>query len=251
MRLLVVNANMTQRVTDFVAEEARRAAPAGTEIVAVTGTFGPRVIGTRTEEAIAGHGLVTLMARHHQGCDAALIAVSFDTGLRAAREMLPIPVVGMTEAALFTACMVAGRIGMVTLGRRSTPMYQELIEAHGVASRVAPLRPIDTAGFDVYTNPDGARARLVEAARALVDEHGAEAVILSGAAMAGMPRRLQDQVPVPLIDGVGCGVRMAAMLAGLGLPKPAAGSYAALPEREVTGVDPALAAMFRPKGAAG
>lgn len=243
MRLLVVNANTSENVTAIVAEEVRRQLPDG-EVRAVTGTFGARVISTRTENAVAHHMLVTLMARHHQGCDAALIAVSFDTALPAARELLPIPVVGMTEAALFTACMVAGRVGMVTFGRRAVPMYQEVIDRTGLSARVLPLHPIEAGVLDVYKEPTSAEALLVEAATALV-ERGAEAVILSGAAMAGMPRRLQARVPVPLIDGIACGVQQAKALVALGLPKPAAGSFAPLPARELVDVDPALAGLLK------
>ena len=49
MRLLVVNANTSDIVTEKVAAQARASASAGTEVVAVTGTFGGRVIGTRTD----------------------------------------------------------------------------------------------------------------------------------------------------------------------------------------------------------
>ncbi len=127
MRILVVNSNTSDVVTEKVAREARASASTGTDIVAVTGTFGGRVIGTRSEHAIAEHSTIALMARHSEGSDAAAIAVSYDTGLRGARELLSIPVVGMTEAALLTACMLGGRIGVVTFGRRVLPLYQELV----------------------------------------------------------------------------------------------------------------------------
>ena len=137
MRILVVNSNTSAVVTEKVLAEARVAAAPGDEIVAVTGTFGARVIGTRAEHAIAEHSTVALVARHAGECDAAVIAVSYDTGLRAARELLPVPIVGMTEAGLLTACMLGGRIGVVTFGRRVLPLYQELAAAYGLASRIA------------------------------------------------------------------------------------------------------------------
>jgi allantoin racemase len=244
MRILVDNANTTQAVTETVAREARAVASPGTEIVAVTASFGASVISTRTENAIAEHALVGLMATHHRGCDAAVIGVSYDTGLRAARELLPIPVVGMTEAGCLTACMLGGRFGIVTFGRRTLPVYRELIELYGLGGRLAGLRAIEAAALDIYRDPTIAETELVAEALRLVEEDGAEAVILSGAAMAGMPRKLQSAVPVPLIDGVGCAVRHAETLARMKLPKPRAGSYAALPEKTLVAVDPAIAALF-------
>jgi allantoin racemase len=50
---------------------------------------------------------------------------------------------------------------------------------------------------------------------------------------------------VPLLDGVACAVGLAEHLARLGLPKPRAGSYAAVPPRQVDRVDAPLAALLR------
>jgi allantoin racemase len=244
MKLLVVNANTSQIVTDKVATEARARAAPGTEIVAVTSTFGGLVIGSRAEHAIGEHSTVALVARHAAGCDAVVIAVSYDTGLRAARELLDMPVVGMTEAGLLTACMLGGRIGMVTFGRRVLPLYHELVATYGLSARVAGWRTLESTAAYGPGAHDALDAELVAAANDLVERDGAETVLLAGAVMAGVPARLQPQVPVPLLDGIACAVRQAELLHSLALPKPRAGSYASPAGREVVGVDPAIAAAF-------
>lgn len=245
MRLLVVNANTSPQVTDLVVQEARRAAQPGTEIVAATGRFGARIISTRAENAIAQHALVELVAEHHRGCDAVLIGVSYDTGLAAARELLPIPVVGMTEAALHSACFLGGRFGMITFDRRSEAAYREIVAGYGLASRLGALRSIQANPADMYRDPAIVEAKVVEAAQKLVEEDNVDVVIISGAAMAGMPRRVQDRLKVPAIDGVNCGTRMAEMLAAMKLPKPTSGSYAAVPAKELIDVAPAIQALYR------
>jgi allantoin racemase len=247
MRLLLVNSNTSAFVTDKVAAAARDAARPGTEIVPVTGRFGARVIGTRTELAIAEHATVELLAEQAAGCHAVVIAVSYDSALRAAREMLDIPVVGITEAALLTACMLGGRIGVVVFGRRVLPVYQELVAGYGLASRVAGWRAVESTAPYAPGDQSAADALTIAAARELVDHDQAEVVVLTGAVMAGVPPRLQPQVDVPLVDGVNCAVRQAELLAGLGAMKPRAGSFAALPARELVNVSPALAAAFRPR----
>src|SRR5258708_34302624 len=113
MRILVLNANTTDFVTETAAAEARRVAAPSTEIIAVTADFGAAIGATRAEHAVAEHAAVVLAARHAPGCDAGGIAGSYDTGLKALREVLPIPVVGMTEAPLPTASMLGGAVGVV------------------------------------------------------------------------------------------------------------------------------------------
>lgn len=245
MRILLVNANTSQSVTDACATEARAAASPGTEIVPVTGRFGARVIASRSENAIATHAAIELVARHARGCDAVVVAVSLDTAVDAARELVPIPVVGMTEAAMLTACMLGGKFGMVTVGRRTNPVYRELVDRSGLGGRLAALRAIDTAPASAARDPAGVAAAVVAAAGRMVDEDEAESVILVGAAVAGLARRLQAEVPVPLLDGISCGVRQAELLARLGVPRRRAGSYAPVTPSELTGVDPAVVAAYR------
>lgn len=241
MRLLVVNANTSPFVTDKVLAQARASASPGTQVEAVTGHFGGRIIGTRTEQAIGEHSTLALVAAHADGCDAVVVAVSYDTGVKAARELLDVPVVGMTEAGLLTACLLGGRVGVVTFGRRVRPLYEELVAGLGLASRVAGWRTLDsTAAYQGGPHPE-LDDDLVAAATHLVEHEGAETVLLAGAVMAGVPRRLQGRVAVPLIDGLDCAVRQAELLAALRLPKARTGSYARPGPREVVGLDEALA----------
>ena len=250
MRILVVNANTSAIVTEKVTIEARRSAAADTEILAVTGTFGPRIIGSRAENAIAEHSTIALAAQHAEGCAAMVIAVSYDTGLRGARELLPIPVVGMTEAGLLTACMLGGRIGVIVFGRRVLPLYQELIASYGLALRIAGWRVIESTAAYARGAHDDLDREIVATASDLIDRDFAETIVLTGAVMAGVPRRLQPQVAVPVIDCIACGVRQAELLARLALPKPRTGSYAPPQGRELVDVDPAIVRSFSRTGGA-
>jgi len=244
MRILVVNANTSELVTEKVSAQARASASPGTDIVAVTGSFGGRVIGTRTELAIGEHSTIALVSEHAPGHDAVVIAVSYDTGLRGARELLPVPVVGLTEAGLLTACMLGGRIGMISFGRRVLPLYQELVAGYGLAARIAGWRVLESTAAYARGAHDELDREIVDAARELVERDGAETVVLTGAVMAGVPARLQPEVPVPLIDCMACAVHQAELLVRLGHPKPRSGSYAAPADRELVSVDSAIAARF-------
>src|SRR3982750_2075891 len=121
MRLLVLNANSTPAITEIVGAEARRAASPGTEIVAVTSSAGPAFIASREDNAVAVAPALA-EARRHADCDAVLIAASSDPGLATLRAALRVPVVGMTEAAAYTACMLGGRFGMLVFGGANLPI---------------------------------------------------------------------------------------------------------------------------------
>lgn len=241
MRILLANSNTSPEVTARIADAARAAASPGTEIVAKNARFGATVIGTRTEAAVAAHGLVDMLAEHAPGMDAVLIGMSLDTGLWAAREMLAVPVLGMTEAACLVACTMAPRFGMVVLGTRGLAPYREVVEAYGLTSRLAGLKALEATPQDLLADPQALHAPIVDAATALAEADGAEAVVLVGAVMAGLPKLLQRRVPVPLLEGISAGVVLAEALVRLGSTKPRTGSLQPPGARETVGLGDALA----------
>jgi allantoin racemase len=246
MRLLVANANTTEAITEACVAAARAHAAPGTEILGATPAFGPRVISTRAENAVAGHALLATLADHAGAVDACILAVSHDTALEAARQLMPCPVVGMTEAACLAACALGGRFAVLTLGTNTAP-YKELVARHGLAARCAAVEGIAATPADALADPEGVQLSLLAAIEALAAR--ADSVVLAGAALAGMDRALQPRARLPLLDGMACAVRLAEMLVALRLPKPASGSYAAPAGRESIGLAPPLAALLR--GASG
>ena len=245
MRILVVNSNTSPFVTEKLTVEARKVASEGTEIIPVTGTFGARVISTRSENAIAQHATIALVSEHAADCDAVLIAVSYDTGLLAARELLPIPVVGMTEAALLTACMLGGRIGVIVFGKRVLPMYQELVKSYGLNDRIAGWRVVESLAPYAPGDQSETDKLLLSAVNELIEQDYAEVALLSGAVMAGVPRRLQPSIPIPVLDGINCGIRQAELLIRLNAIKPSTGSYALPSGRELINVADTIVDAFR------
>lgn len=244
MRILLINANLTRAITDAMASVARRAAAPGTEIVPVTATFGPAVIASRAENAVAAHGALDLAARHARGCHAVILGVSLDSGLGALRELLAIPAVGILEAGLHVASLLGARVALVTFGPRLVPLYEELVRAYGFSGRVAKVAALPFAPADVYAEPARVRAALATWCRELVAADGAEAIVLAGAALAGLGDDVQREIPVPLVDGVAAAVALAEGLVRLGFPKARAGSFSHPGSRATAGLSSELGALF-------
>jgi len=238
MRLLIVNSNTSQRVTDVVAAAARRFAAPGTELDFATGTFGAGVIASRTENAIAAHATVDLVARHAHSCDGVLIAVSYDSGLRAARELLGVPVMGITEASLLAALTLGTRIGLVVWGRGAVSVYLETIDSYGLGSRICGTRRLDMP----FTGEDAALDdALLGAARDLVSRDDAEVIVLVGAVLAGRSLGIECRLDVPVLDGVRCAMPMLEAMVRIGARPAASGSYAAPGARATDGLSAELA----------
>jgi len=198
-RILVVNPNTSEEVTQAFLAAARAVAPGEVVFDGVTGRFGARIVSTEAENIIAGHSVLDLVAAHAPGHDAVILAISFDTGLGALRRLLNMPVIGITEAAVRAAAANRRRVGVVIFGEVSRVLYEDLIAGYDVA--VVGMESVEIASAADYLAPEDKDRRVEKACRNLVAQ-GAEAVVICGAAIVGMAARLQERVlPVPLFDG--------------------------------------------------
>lgn len=237
MRILLINANTTASITDKLVGIANGMAPAGVVFEGATGRFGARYIASRAASAIAAHAALDAWAEHGAGADAVLIGCFGDPGLDALRELAPVPVLGLADAA--AAAAGGRRFGVVTGGAAWKPMLEEFFASRGVGAQLAGVRTVAPSGGEIARDPEGALAQLAAACRASAEEDGAEVVILGGAGLAGLASRLAARVAVPVLCSVEEGVRAAIAAIGRG----PAGLIPHQPVESI-GLSPALAARL-------
>jgi Asp/Glu/hydantoin racemase len=239
MRILVVNSNTTPSVTERIGAAARAVASPGTEVVAVSAPFGLPLIVTRADWLAAGPATLAALAEHRGTYDAAVIACFGDPGLDAAKELLDVPVLGISEAAFHAACMLGRRFGVVSFTAALRPMFEECLAHHGLTARCAGFRMGPAFSGDPGTVAEERLELLAGLCAESVAQDGAEAIILAGGPLAGLAPLLQPHVAVPLIDGTQAALRLAEAMAGL-VPRSPRPHRA----RNLTGFAPAVAGLF-------
>jgi len=249
MRLLLINPNISDSVSALIRAEAERNALPGTEIEVLTAPFGVAYIETRFEALIGAYAAAQLAAEHHARFDAVVVAAFGDPGLAGLREALPVPVTGLTEAALASAHLLGHRISIIAISQRIQAWYREVVESYGFGSRLASIRALDRPLASIGGVQDEHALALKTLAERAVDEDGAEVIVLAGAPLAGLARSLAGQLPVPVVDGVSSAVRHAQSLAALQPGRAQRGSFAAPPVKPNRGLPPAIAALLA-RGAA-
>jgi Asp/Glu/hydantoin racemase len=243
-RLLVINPNTTAAITETVMREVSLMLGGEAVLVPATGRFGARYVASRAAAAIAAHAALDAYAQHGKGCDAVLLACFGDPGLDALRELAGVPVVGLADAACHLACQLATRFAIVTGGDRWGPMLGEFVAARGLAARLASIRTVVPTGAEIVSNPVGALEQLIETVQTCVKEDAADCVILGGAGLVGLARRIQPHVPVPVLCSVAAGAAMVLSLLRLPRMKPVSGSYASTPPVESLELSSPLTALL-------
>ena len=244
MRILLINPNISESVSELIASEARRSASPGTEVEVLTAPFGVAYIETRFEALIGGYAAAQLAAEHHAGYDAVVVAAFGDPGLSALREVLPVPVTGMTEAALASAHLLGHRISIIAISQRIQAWYREVVESYGFGGRLASIRALDRPITAIGGVQQEHAQALLELAERAVRDDGAEVIVLAGAPLAGLARSLHGRLPVPVVDGVSSAVRHAQTLVALQPGRARQGSFAMPPVKPHRGLPDAIAHLL-------
>ena len=230
MKLLVINPNITESVTRLIGEEAQRAASPGTQLTLKTAAFGVAYIETRLEAVIGAYASLLLISENLGKHDAVIIAAFGDPGLPALRDAIGRPVIGLTEAALVAAGQSGERFSIIAISQRISPWYREVVEGYGFGARLVSIRALDRPIRDIGGVQDEHAAQLKALCTTAVDEDGAEILILAGAPLAGLARRIQGQLPVPLVDPIASAVKLAETAHSGAYTPPPRKNNAGLPE---------------------
>lgn len=239
MRILLINPNTTQSITERMAAYAGGIVEGAATFVPVTGKFGARYISSRAAVAIAGHAALDALAEHVTGCDAVYLACFGDPGLAALKEVSPVPVIGMAEAACLEAARDGRRFAIVTGGVLWKPMLEEFVVTLGLSEQLASIQTIAPTGDQIANDPDAALSQLAAACTSCATDDGADVVILGGAALAGLAQRIQLQVQVPLMCSTEAGAK-AAVAAAAGRHR----RERSAPALASVGLNPALAKLI-------
>ena len=241
MRLLLVNPNMTQKMTDRMTEVARVTAGPDVTITPLTATRGFPYIASRAEAQIAGALVLEMIAAHRQDADAVIIAAFGDPGLVAARELFDLPVVGMAEAAVMTAALLGDRFSVVTFSPHMVRWYTDCVRLTGMAARFTGVRSPTVPPASLDNVAANLRDDLVALTKDAATD-GADVVILGGAPLAGLAPQISDECPGILVDPIAAATVQAMALARL---RPGYRNRTAPPAAKASvGLDPSLSAVI-------
>jgi allantoin racemase len=215
IRIKIINGNTFEAMTRGIDQSAQAARFPDTQIVTTQPKAGPESIESYYDEYLAIPGILEEIIRSVNEFDAFILACWGDPGIEAAREVTTKPVIGIAEASMYVANMVAARWGIVTTQHRTLDMIEKTIHKTGFAHRCVSIR---TTGIPVVET-ETARQATVDALEAIgrvaIADDKAEALCLGCAGMSGLDTELEQRLGIPVIDAVAAAVKMAEALVSL------------------------------------
>jgi allantoin racemase len=218
VRIKVINPNSTASMTEKIAAAARAVAGPGTEVIVVNPAAGPVSIEGHYDEAVSIIGLLEeIRAGEADGIGGYVIACFGDPGLLAAREIASGPVIGIAEAAMHAASLIATGFSIVTTLGRTRVIAQQLVENYGMHRFCRRIRATDLAVLDLEQPGSDAQRLITEECRRALAEDGSGAIVLGCAGMADLATDIAREIGAPVVEGVTAAVKLAEMLVHLGL----------------------------------
>jgi allantoin racemase len=235
MRILVVNVNTTQSMTDSIAAQARTVAAPGTEIIELTPRFGAESCEGNFDSYLAAIGVMDRVFSYPDPFDAVIQAGYGEHGREGLQELLDEPVVDITEAAASTAMFLGHKYSVITTLDRTVPLIEDRLKLAGLDARCASVRASGLGVLELEEDPARAVATIVEQAARAVAEEKAEVIVLVCGGMAGLDDQIRKRTGVPVVDGVAAAVTIAESLVRLGLSTSKVRTFAAPRPKKLTG----------------
>ncbi len=189
--------------------------------------------------------LATYRQIEKEGYHAILQSCWYDLGVREAREVLQIPIIGLCEASLHVASLLGHKFSIIPGQRKFIAKMSENARRWGFESKIASWRALGLNVADFHADHDKTMDILLKVARKCIEEDGAEVIVPACGAFETYAKEASEILNVPVINPYMAGIMMAELLADLylrGISASKIATYQAPPEEKLRLLD-----SFAPK----
>ena len=209
MKILLYNPNTSESITHTLYDTAKLVVSEGTTLVPMTAKKGFPYISTKVEAQITGTLVLEKIAEIHSQYDAIIIAAFGDPGLIPAKTLFNLPIIGLGEAAMLSACLFGKKFSIISFTNAMASWYEESVEVLGLQSRYAGFRAIDGVNLTIDKIQTLQKKPLIKSAKLAINIDGGEVVIFAGAPLSGFKKIVQKEISVPIIDCAEAAVKQA------------------------------------------
>ena len=227
--ILIINPNTSQSMTEAICRSAEAYKLPDTKITCVHAAEGPEVIETYLEDHISALEVLKIIAAEKENFDAFIIAASPVPGLVGARELTTKPILGIGQSPLLIAPLLGRKFSILGHWQGDKPRSEEKVAKYHLSKLMASVVVMGESPLGIHADRQGKLEHLVEIGRQAIED-GAEVLILTGAAFAGMQHELSQILGVPVLEGISCAVKLAEILIDLELRTTRVGQYLPLPK---------------------
>jgi allantoin racemase len=154
------------------------------------------------EHLVENDLLEKIVGFEKRGFSAAVIGCFYDGGLREARELVQMPVIGEEESSVHFASMIGHKFSIIAGRRKWIPKFEDNVKLYGLADKLASCRAVEYSIAKISNDRIGYLEAVKKEAEIAIHDDGAEVIVLSEEASFEFDdlMKLQKDLGVPILD---------------------------------------------------
>jgi allantoin racemase len=207
MKILIINPNSDEKMTEAITKAAKEFVKGEFEVICKSAPSAPRFIETYEDGALAAPGMLKLLRENESTVDAFIIACHCDPNLDVMKEQTKKPVIGIGEASMKMATLLGHKFSIVSTDEHSIPNKEALVRKYFLQDSLASIKAPKEDMKDLTE-----KELYLRLAQLAVKEDMAEVIVLGCAGLTGLDKHIEENLGVPVLDGVICALIMASGL---------------------------------------
>lgn len=222
MKIKVIMPVISDVFNEEIRKEIKYYASENTEVGVCNLDYGPESIESEYDEALCiPNFLEKAKEAEEEGYDGIISDCFGDPGVKPAREILDIPVVGPGESAMLVASSLAKSFSVVTVLPNVVPLIENISKTLGVNDNLASVRYVNIPVLKVHEK-DRLKTELYNEMIKAIEQDKAHALILGCTGFMGVASDLQERLKqngydVPVIDPAFAATKMLETLIAMGV----------------------------------
>jgi len=234
LKILVINPNTNSKNTKVIADAIKPYETPELQVDVVNPEKGPVGLESYYHNYLAAVEVHKMIVdAEKKGYDGVVIACYGDPGIEAAKELVDIPVVGITEASYALARILATKFLVVVSADTAVPRQIRYIKKLGIPDYQYAVKPIGLTVLGVMADRVSAKDLIAKNCEQSLKETGSELIVMGCSGFSGLRSALEKQLGVPIIDPVVAGVHVCATLVNMGLSQSKLSTYKTPPVFEI------------------
>lgn len=218
MKLLVINPFGVGSYDDKIKKICNSVARADTEIVVEHNERGiPFIRHAYFQMLMVSDVVERIIQAEKEGFDGVFVSCCFEPGVKEAREVVDIPVVGGSMPSVFLARQLGQKFGFITDTKRADAQTYDLFKQYKLDVEMAGLTSVEMKVEDIAKSPEKNFEQTVKVARKLVAD-GADVIITGCTVVAAFfsDNEVPDDLKkIPILDANVCAIKTLEMLVDL------------------------------------
>ena len=199
-KILVINPVVDSRWNKMDGDYLKKIARKDTVIELVSIEKGPKTIESFYDEAFALPGILRIVREIKSQYDGIMINCFADPGLKAAREVCDIPVVGPGESAIILASMLGHNFSIISVKKNLIPMFEMKVVSLGLSKRLSSVEYIDIPVSELENDFCKTEEAIIEAINRTIKQNNTEVAVLGCTGMLLLYSEVAKRVSIPVVE---------------------------------------------------